>query len=438
MKLKSIFKNAGIILAASTITFSCTNTPDEANPDDGNTSQESSKYVVGLQSYPVGTEQPIDYVLGIDKLDQLVTGELSIEGKGITQSSWQYYHSTDDRILTAGYAQSADAKKCKTYGYDENGKLKEIGNFKFDNDLQCFTTIDKNTVLAVDLGFSGYQDKKFYFINTQTGLLEKVIEHPIDIVKGDGTETNPGSIPWVTGMVQSNGKLFVSYFKFDGIGGAITLDTDKAFIAIFKYPEMVLEKRIEDTRTGSIGIHGHNTGIQKTENGDIYSYSSTSLTSGFTSSTKKSGILRIKNGASEFDKDYFFDVESAANGGKIFWMDYVGNGKAIARIVLDDTKHGEGEDKNNWYTYTSNDNLKLVVLDLNAKTVTDVSGAPTPHGKRYAASLFVENGKAYVTCATGDFNTPTSYVYIVDPESATATKGAKVLGKGLKGIFKLK
>lgn len=435
MKTRSIFKfkNTFAILATAVLTFSCTENPVK---DENKDTITPSKYVVGLQAYPVGDKQPVDYVLSVDNLESLKTGEISAEGNGITQSSWQYYHNTNNRVLTAGYAKSADNKKCKTYGY-VNGKLKEIGNFKFDNDLQCFTTIDDNTVLAVDLGFSGYQDKKFYFINPQTGNLENTVNHPIDILKGDGTKENPGAIPWVTGMVERDGKLFVSYFKFDGVGGAVTLDTNKSHLAVFSYPSMQLEKLIEDARTGAIGIHGHNTGIQKTENGDIYAYSSSSLTSGFTSGTKKSGIIRIKNGQTEFDKDYFFDVENASNGGKIFWMDYVGNGKALARIILDDTKHGTGENTNHWYTFVNNDNLKLVVLDLNNKTVTDISGVPNPHGKRYTASLFVEDGKAYVTCATGNFDNPESHVYIVDVESASATKGAKILGKGLKGIFKL-
>ena len=69
----------------------------------------------------------------------------------------------------------------------------------------------------------------------------------------------------------------------------------------------------------------------------FYSFSTSALSAGFTAATKPSGILRIKNGATEFDKDYFFDVENAPNGGKLFWMDYLGNGKAIARIILDDT-----------------------------------------------------------------------------------------------------
>ena len=53
---------------------------------------------------------------------------------------------------------------------------------------------------------------------------------------------NPGSIPWVTGMVLRDGKLFVSYHKWMADGSYVTPDVDRAYVAVFKYPEFELEK----------------------------------------------------------------------------------------------------------------------------------------------------------------------------------------------------
>ena len=78
-----------------------------------------------------------------------------------------------------------------------------------------------------------------------------------------------------------------------------------------------LDKIIYDERTSPIGVNGHSTGIEQTENGDIYSFSTSALSAGFTLATKPSGILRIKNGETEFDQDYFFNVEEATNGGSL-------------------------------------------------------------------------------------------------------------------------
>ena len=101
--------------------------------------------------------------------------------------------------------------------------------------------------------------------------------------------------------------------------------------------------------------------------------------------------------------------------------------KRLLGLSVDDT-NGALE----WGAFFKKDVFKLVVIDLEAKTVTDVTGIPV-HGHRYTSPMFVEDGKAYISSST---DTET-HVYIVDPETATATQGAKVLGLGLKGIFKV-
>ncbi len=424
MKMKTIqwIKNIMVIVALAVFTISCSS--DDGNgPGDGGP-MSVSKYVVGFEAFPVGQADPVDYILELPSLESLTKGEISVEGQGTPLRGWRFFHSLGNTVFTAGYA---DDDTCIAYQLNEEGELEEKANFAFQSTLDNYAALDDKTLLAVELTYGGLSDKRFHFVNAETGKLEKIVEHPIDIDMGSGTAEDPGSIPWVTGMVLRDDKLFVSYHKWLADGSFITPDVDRAYLAIFKYPEMELEKIIEDTRTSPIGVNGHSTGIEKTETGDIYSFSTSALSAGFTAATKPSGILRIKDGATEFDTDYFFNIEEATNGGKLFWMDYVGNGKAIARIIIDDT-NGAGE----WGAFFKKDVFKMVVIDLINKTVTDVAGVPT-HGHRYTSPMFVEDGKAYISSSTAT----ETYIYIVDPETATATKGAKVLGLGLKGIFKV-
>ena len=155
--------------------------------------------------------------------------------------------------------------------------------------------------------------------------------------------------------------------------------------------------------------------------------------------SKPSAILRINDGDTEFDEDYYFDIENAPNGGKLFWMDYIGDGKALGRIVVDDTVGP-------WNIFLEQgEYFKLVVIDLESQTVTDVAGVPV-HASRYISQMYVEDGIAYLTCRSGDAITwadysniefGETYVYSVNPETAIATQGAKVLGSSLKGIFKI-
>lgn len=421
MKTICNFKIVLITLISAIILISC------SSDDEGSTitsPEPVSKYVVGFQAFPVGQAEPVDYIMELPSIASLTSGEISVEGQGTPLKGWRFFHQAGNTVFTAGYS---DDDTCIAYQLLENGDLDDVANFAFQSTLDNYAAIDDNTLLAVELTYGGLSDKRFHIINAETGLLERVVEHPIDIDQGSGTAEDPGSIPWVTGMVLRDGKLYVSYHKWSADGTYITPDTGRAYVAIFSYPEFELDKIIYDERTSPIGVNGHSTGIEQTENGDIYSFSTSALSAGFTLATKPSGILRIKNGETEFDQDYFFNVEEATNGGKLFWMDYLGNGKAIARVIIDDT-NGAGE----WGAFFKKDVFKLVVIDLENKTVTDVSGVPV-HGHRYTSPMFVEDGKAYISCST---DTET-HVYIVDPETATATKGAKVLGQGLKGIFKI-
>ncbi|MBQ4802734.1 DUF4374 domain-containing protein [Aquimarina sp. MMG015] len=425
MKTIKWMKNVMLLLAITAMVISCSSddngdTPIDPDPDP----IAVSKYVVGFEAFPVGDASPVDYILELPSLESLTTGEISVEGQGIPLKGWRFFHGAGNTIFTAGYS---DDDTCIAYHLNEEGTLEEKANFAFQSTLDNYAALDENTLLAVELTYGGLSDKRFHIVNAETGLLEKIEEHPVDIDMGDGTAENPGSTPWVTGMVLRDGKLFVSYHKWLADGSFITPDVDRAYVAVFNYPEFELEKIIEDDRTSPIGVNGHSTGIEQTENGDIYSFSTSALSAGFTAASKPSGILRINNGTTEFDSSYFFNVEEAINGGKLFWMDYVGNGKAIARIIVDDT-NGAGE----WGAFFKKDVFKMVVIDLINQTVTDIAGVPT-HGHRYTSPMFVEDGKAYISSST-DTDT---YVYIVDPETATATQGAKVLGLGLKGIFKI-
>jgi len=428
------------ILIVVLTTFSCNNDDDSPGSETG--SESNSKYVVGFQTLPVAQAEPVDYMLELPSIESLKTGEISVEGTGIPLAGWRFFHQAGNTIFTAGYVED---RKCISYALDEKGILKKKTDFVYQTTLNNFLEVDDKTLLAVELSFgvtdpnaTEIPDRSFYIINSETGTVEDIIKHPVDSSIGDGTAKNPSYIPWVTGMVVRDDKLFVSYHKLFPDGNANAIGVDKAYVAVLKYPEFELEKLIVDDRTSSIGTNGPSTGIEKTENGDIYSYSSSSAASGITGATKPSGVLRIKNGETDFDPDYFFDVENTPNGGKVYWMDYISDGKALARIVLDDSLGP-------WAAYKEQgEHLKLVVLDLNNKTVTDVQGIPN-HANRYTSPLFVEDGKAYVSARTGELLDGSSsnagsgetYVYIVDPATAIATKGAKVDGFSLKGIFKI-
>jgi len=224
-------------------------------------------------------------------------------------------------------------------------------------------------------------------------------------------------------MVRDN-KLFVPFYPLHARGDFSTPSTDTAYAAVYSYPELAFEKYIKDTRTGPIGVYGCFNGLIQTENGDLYAYSSASLACGFSQQTKPSGLLRISDGATEFDENYFFDFE-AATGGKINFIKYAGNNKVVANVVVDDSGL--------WGAYAAgNEICKLMVIDLEQQAATDVTGVPL-HGGFYGDPWMVENDKVYMSINTAQ----DSYIYEIDPATASGTRGARVLGKEIKGIYNL-
>jgi hypothetical protein len=199
---------------------------------------------------------------------------------------------------------------------------------------------------------------------------------------------------------------------------------DSAYIAVYSYPDMKLEKVMKDGRTGTVGAYATNNAMSITENGDIYTYSPTAIASGIAPTAKPSGILRIKNGTTEFDPGYFFNIEEVSGGYKIASMLYVGNGKALAQIYS--FKNHVAADK-----WTTRD-CRMAVLDLNAKTISYIDDVPLHIGGFQYKSI-IEGGNVYAQIK----NANGVYIYRIDIAALKAYKGAQIQGKAVMGFFKM-
>ena len=78
--------------------------------------------------------------------------------------------------------------------------------------------------------------------------------------------------------------------------------------------------------------------------------------------------------------------------------------------------------------------LKCCIIDLNNKTVRDIKEIPVHNGdggRRFAA--LVDGGYVYRPVTTSEG----TYIYQVDPQAATAVRGAKVSTTFVGGFFRL-
>ncbi len=408
MKITSkLLSQSLVLLLFSVFILSSCSKDDEITQD-----SDENKYALAIQVLG-SNDEAADYLVQADDLSE---GTITSAGQGIEQTGWRYFTQVNDAIFSIGYYADNNAI---AYKLNSEGDLVEYGRFVFEKTLDILAPADDNTLLAMEVPRAGDNKRILHVIDVDNVSIQQKIETDIYTYEGDTL------VKWPTAMVVRGDKLFVSFYPLSPSGNFTTPDVDTAQVAVFSYPGFVFEKVLNDTRTSPIGIYGNSNGIIKSDNGDLYSFSSSSLAGGFTQHTKPSGILRIKNGSTDFDPEYFLNIEEATQGGKIVHMTPAGNGKAIARIVVDDSAK--------WGAFSvRNPICKLVVIDLEAATVTDVAGVPL-HGGQYATPSLIENGKVYVNITTAT----EAHIYEIDPETATSVKGAAIEGLEAKGIFSL-
>jgi hypothetical protein len=396
---------ATLILLSAAFLFTSCDDSENLNPGPN----QASDYIVHLR---VGIANgTADYILNSP---DIMSGSISAAGTGIEQTGWRYSTSTQRTLLSVGYY---DDNNAIGYGMRENGEIYEKGRFTFETTLDVFSNEDDGNLIAMEVPRSGFADRVFYYIDgDQVRVRSKV---PTRIYEN----RTDSLVAWPTAMVIRDNQVFVPFYTLHSRGDFTTPSTDTAYVAVYSYPEFEFQEYLKDTRMGPMGIYGNKNGLVLTENGDMYGYSSASLACGFTTQQKSSGILRIRNGETEFDDSYFYDIEAAAGGDKLVYFEYVGNGLAIGRLITDDSGL--------WSYYGSADVCKLVVIDLINRSMQDIANVPL-HKGQYAPML-VENGKVYVNVSTGD----AAHIYEIDPQAATAVQGAQIQGREIHSLTRL-
>src|SRR5690606_3442982 len=211
---------------------------------------------------------------------------------------------------------------------------------------------------------------------------------------------------------QVGNKIFAPFFSIKGCCGAGfgTAYPDQAWIAVYSYPAMTLDKVIEDDRTSFIGRY-FTDGIEIVENGDIYCFSASVATDGTNlNSTKPSAVTRIKAGTTEFDS-YYFDFEAASGGLNITDWLYVGDNNFV---VLSDKKADKG-------AYNTGKTIGIInVIDETYKKVTGMPIESDIKSLTGMSNYSEQDGKGYIGV---NLTSGVGYIYKIDATTATATQG---------------
>ncbi|MDR7130309.1 hypothetical protein J2X69_002659 [Algoriphagus sp. 4150] len=407
--MKTNFNYLLALASAATIGFSSCDS-DDPKPGPAGPAAES-RYIIA--STPLASDGVADYLLTSESLTE---GTVSTLGNGVEQDgSYRYYVTHKNKFFSLLYGQG-NPGAVTTYELNSNGALEKLSDFQAET-VQAFGPMNDDIVMAKISRSATDPIGSWYRMNADQ------LQIVADGKWNQQEIANNGERAFFTWITQVGDKLFAPYFSMkaccnDSFG---TNYPDSAWIAVFDYPSMELNKVIKDDRTSFIGRY-FLSGLEVDEQGDAYAFSASVATSnGAMTSTLPSAFTRIKKGELEFDLSYHFNVEALADGHYITAKTYAGNGKFI--VMMNKEK--------GLYTVGS----RFGVADVYNKTFTWVAGAPAESSiVNVTTNNFSQlDGHAYIGITT-DLG---SWVYDFNANTATASQGLKVEGGRITAISKL-
>ena len=201
---------------------------------------------------------------------------------------------------------------------------------------------------------------------------------------------------------------------------------DECWVAIFDDETLSSKKLI---RTDKISYAcGRNKSqyyqtIWAADNGDIYVFSPSyakTMKDVRQKTTLDAGVVRIKAGTQEFDPNYYYNIESQTNGKSFLRCWHIADDYFLM-LMYDRPLTESG--------FTAN---QLAVFKGETGQLTYVDGMPeTEKISSFGNAIYNENGKVYVTVTTTD-GYPS--IYVIDPTTATASKGVTVEATQINGV----
>lgn len=395
-------------LLMSALLFACKK-DNNPSPDPDPNNPEKGRFVLAVN--PIASTAVADYLLTASTIE---SGTISTTGNGLEQDgTYRYYTTSGNKFFSMLYGQG-NPGAVTIYNLNDQSQLTKLSNFQSET-VQAFAPVDKD-ILMVKMGRSVTSPvTRWYQVSTDSLVIRGEGQfNAMDLAAN-------GEVAEFSWIQQVGNKVFAPYFCIKGTtdGGWTTSYPDSAWVAVFSYPDMKLEKIIRDNRTSSIGMYFLN-GLAVVGNGDVYAFSPSNTvgksgTEQFFNSTKPSSITRIKSGTTEFDQTYLFDVEAVSGGAYVAGWIYVGNNTVVAAMNTKDKK-------SQWQAAN-----KLAVINLETKSFQWVTGLPEAAtiSDFSMTNYSPENGIAYLGITTTDNK---SAVYKVDANTAVATRGLEVTG----------
>lgn len=411
--------------------------------------------VVGEASYLITTES-------------LDTGEVSVEGKGTEVLNATYWVYKGNEYIFALVYNKGGAGTGASYYLDVNGKPSEKYTYTY-NRITTYGTWGENVITA-STGSASIADENgnypqvllFNYLNAKDGNQEETSISAENFL-GNGEKVH------FAGMVEANNKLYTSVIpggmslygisqwpekitdkslvttEAGGSGsGAYTAGVipstqypDKAYIAIYSSDNFNEKPVIAETDKIGFACGRHRSQyyqtVWATKKGDVYAFSpgygrtfiSTDKLKK-TTGTLPSGVVRIKAGEMDFDKDYYVNIEELGNRNPIYRCWYIDGDYFLLQLY----KNGAESMINDG---TNADVSELAIFDAKNKTLKMVNGLPSDMS--IGGEPYGENGAVYIPVNVTSGEYPA--LYKVNAETGEAIKGLTVKAESIQTVGKL-
>jgi hypothetical protein len=378
------------------------------------------------------------YLLQTDNVDN---DNLTIENTGIeSENATVWWFHANKYLYRLTYAQG-EAGLGASFELNAEGTVRERNvGFKIDDRFTTYGSYGKYIITAAAKATSFKDDAG----NFEQGIAFTILDteaqsKAVKIISSENMLGN-GEYTTVSGIVDVNNKIYTAICPIgvSAYGAARGVDTvrtttiypDSVWVAIYDNLDFENPKILRDDRLSYASSRYRSqyySNIVSDAKGNVYVFSSCYDAN----SKKKSGVLRINSGTEVFDKDYYFDIEAASGGIHLFKVWHVTGDYFLLQMYTTSVVSPMG------------DSRRLAVFNASAKTFTWVQGLPEldvigslggaangPGGTPLA-----ENGKFYIPVTTIDDQQPA--IYVINPATATATKGTVVTSDAISAVGKL-
>ncbi|MEM9897378.1 MAG: DUF4374 domain-containing protein, partial [Bacteroidota bacterium] len=264
-------------------------------------------------------------------IDGAPTGANTVVVSDLTQGSVSVA-SAQEGIFEGAYIAEIDGRLFSTlqtvfgfteYAVDEEGSVSEVDRVVAQASNGNIVDLGNNRVLTFNATYSpdGLVDYTIIDISNMTEVSTGQIEVEID----------ENTLLWPNSIIPKEDKLLLNYIYADASSFA---NINGVFTAVLNENTLEVEEIIQDDRSATPGFNLIEDHFFDS-NGDLY-ISTTNSNYWGANESLPAGILRIRNGESEYDDDYFFNVTSQINGEHFVGLSQITDTKAIIKVFRSD------------------------------------------------------------------------------------------------------